>query len=66
MQSLFGFGPAFEFVVEVVKCAAQPFFDDRVIERHVEHLRDGQSLLDRPGQQMAYVLGGRSEHFRLP
>src|SRR5258708_16302741 len=50
--------------VQVAKRGAQTFLHDRVVERHLEHLRDGHLRLQRPCQQMADVLGIRPDHLR--
>ena len=49
--------------LHVAQGGAQAFFDDGVVEGHVEHLRHGQPLLVRPGEQVGDVFGGGAEHF---
>src|SRR5690242_16572687 len=44
----------------VAQRRAQALFHHRVVERHGQHLRDGQALLVRPRQQVRDVLGARA------
>ena len=48
--------------VEIPQCGAQPLFDHRVVEGHVQHLADGHLLLVGPGQQVSDVLDIGSHH----
>ena len=53
-----------QFTIEITQGCAQGFFDDRMVERHFEHLRNRHFVLQRPGEQMRQMFGGRCLHFR--
>lgn len=57
------FGCVMQVMVQFSQSCTQSFFDNRMIERHVQHLRNSHARLCRPGQQMRDVLGGGAEHF---
>lgn len=51
-----------ELGLRIAQGRAKPFLDNRMIERHIEHLADGKFHLESPSEQMPGVLGVRTEH----
>jgi len=49
--------------LKLPQCCAQAFFNNRVVEGAIEHLLHAALCLMGPGQQVSYMLGGRTYHF---
>src|SRR5690606_40012273 len=52
-----------ELGVEIAQRTSHALLHHWMIKRHIEHLRDGHSLLYRPTQQVSQVLDSRANHF---
>ena len=58
------FAADFQLGHHVAQGGSQAFFDNGMIERHIQHLRNGHTRLMRPSQQVCQMFGGRAEDFR--
>ena len=56
-------GADMKIVTKFTQGSAQALFNDRVVERHFQHVGNRHALLHRPGQQVRDVFGVGAEHF---